>query len=131
MSTLFSKSSSESVNPLYSRLNLIPNFQRTIIDGTVEISLKPIEETFEIIFNVHDLRIDRNYTAIRKAITNSSVGIYEQEYISSERYKVVTKESLKKGEIYILDLKYDTDFNSHLLGIYNSRYFDSRSRKTK
>ncbi|XP_044763232.1 aminopeptidase N-like isoform X2 [Coccinella septempunctata] len=119
------------LEPLYYKLNLVPDFQRQTIDGTVEIRLRANEDKYEVIFNVKDLRIDSNYTELRLANSNQTVELEDQEQIPSERFRITTKEPLKKGETYVLVLKYDTDFNSHLLGIYNSRYFDGRNKKTK
>ncbi|XP_045467172.1 aminopeptidase N-like isoform X3 [Harmonia axyridis] len=119
------------LQPFYYKINLVPNFQQQKIEGTVAISLKAIEEKYEVIFNAKELRIDGNSTLLRSITTNETLEILEQEYIPSEKFKIATREPLKEGQEYLLDLNFETDFNSHLLGIYNSRYFDERSKKTK
>ncbi|KAK9876074.1 hypothetical protein WA026_011185 [Henosepilachna vigintioctopunctata] len=38
---------------------------------------------------------------------------------------------MKKDETYLLEMRYSTEFSTHLLGVYGSRYYDGNQKKTK
>ncbi|KAL3271137.1 hypothetical protein HHI36_021634 [Cryptolaemus montrouzieri] len=119
------------IEPLYYKLDIIPDLQQLTVDGRVRISLKIIEETAEILFNVHNISINESTLNLRYASTNQSMEIEDQQYITFERYSIKVKEPLKVDKNYVLDMEYSTEFNSHLMGIYSSRYYDGQNKKTK
>lgn len=113
-----------------SRLNIVPYFENSTTEGSVQITLKVQERTDSVVFHVRDIKIDEHSVTIESTKPNSSqLESGSQEYLDGHKYKIVFKDTLEQGEEYVLSLRFKGSLNGHLQGFYMSRYTGSDGQK--
>lgn len=87
------------------------------------ITLNAVEDTRSIIFHLNEIKIDEDSVVV-KTKDAKTLPVKNQEYIEGHRYKIILGDTLKSGQEYLLDLKFNGQLNKHLQGFYEISYND-------
>ncbi|KAJ8960401.1 hypothetical protein NQ318_013681, partial [Aromia moschata] len=112
------------------RIQIVPHLQNLTTNGTVTIRLDVLEDTNKIIFHVNNITIDKHSVSVTSTKPDSRpIKIDDQSHVEGQKYKIELNEGLKKGEQYLLEIKYNGALNTHLQGFYRSQYHDANGQE--
>ncbi|KAF2900749.1 hypothetical protein ILUMI_05433 [Ignelater luminosus] len=122
------------LEPLHYRLQLMPflNQQNFTTNGAVSVTLNVIEDTDKIAINMYDITVHNDSVKVKHLNQSENIEVTDQKYDNiSQIYTIYLKDSLKKGELYELEIKFISKLNDKMQGFYRSHYIDPKTNTTK
>lgn len=109
---------------------MIPNLENSTFSGSETITLKPLEETTEIIFHLKNMSVNEHSISLKSTKENAnSTGITEMHYLDGSKYRIVLSDPMNTEETYNLYLSFTGHLNNQLQGFFKTHYSDGRSER--